>query len=100
MKLGVWNVTASAFAVSTTWAPNQLTTSYAWYRVGNNWDPSTFTNTFQFKAQTTGTLATDWFIDEACLVPKSVSGGNGDPKMPQDLWTHWMFDRSVKQVID
>lgn len=92
MQLGLWNSTDSTFVASTTYAANQSGTSYGWLRVAHAVTPTAAKN-MRFRAVTTGTLGTDWFIDEACLVP--LSGGN---LLPQDLWQQDIDIRTPRLV--
>jgi hypothetical protein len=94
MQLGLWNSTDSVFVSSTTYAPTGVTTAYAWYRVANGVTP-TATKSMRFRAVTTGTLATDWFIDEAVMVPKTLTADN---RGPQDLWQAFAYDRSTRLI--
>jgi hypothetical protein len=94
IQLGLWNSTDSSFVSSTTYAPNQVTTGYVWYRVAHAVTP-TATKSMRFRAVTTGTLATDWFVDEAVLLPLTLTADN---RGPQDLWQAFAYDRSVRMV--
>lgn len=98
MQLGLWDATAGSFVSSSTYAPNIATTSYAWYHVSGG-SPITPTagHNMQFRAVTTATLTTDWFIDEAVLLPiKSATLGQGN--FPADLYAQWAFDRVTNLV--
>lgn len=90
MQIGLWDVTSAGFVASTTLAPNQASTSYVWIRVVANTFP-TASHNMQFRAVTTATLGTDWFIDEAALVPK-ISQAQGVGDAPGDLFTEFLFD--------
>jgi hypothetical protein len=101
MQLGLWNPTTGAFVASTTYAPSQSAVAYgasSWLRVATAVTlPAA--NATQFRAVTTATLATDWFIDEAVLVPKSGATGAGVPNYPQDLWQQSQWDRIQRIAI-
>lgn len=52
----------------------------------------TATHNMQFRAVTTAALGTNWFFDEAVLLPiLSATLGAGD--FPGDVWSNWIFDR-------
>jgi hypothetical protein len=95
MTLGLWDATSAAFVSggSTTFRANQASTSYVWLKA-NGTSPLTPTagHNMQFRAVTAATLGTDWFIDEAVLVPiRSSTLGIGS--FPGDIWSQWMFDK-------
>lgn len=95
MTLGLWNATTSAFVAgsSTTVAPSAVSTSYVWLRVNTSgMIQPTAGNNMQFRAVTGATLVTDWFIDEAVLVPRR-SPNYGEGNFPADIWTQFRFDR-------
>lgn len=94
MQIGLWDTTGSAFVASTTYAPSQLAVGYAWYRVAASVTPTAAHN-MQIRAVTTGTLATDFFIDESALVPLTIAGTNTGP---QEIWQQFMHDRNVAMV--
>ena len=93
MLCGLHDATSGDNSQSTTLKANQVTTSYAWYRVATN-VTMPLAHASQFIANTQATLGTDWFIDEAVLVPKTLNGTGG----PQDIWQDWMYDRGVRLV--
>lgn len=45
----------------------------------------------QWRAVTSGTLGTDFFVDEACLLP-ILSATLGTDSFPGDIWSQWAFD--------
>lgn len=94
MQLGLWDVTAGAFVAAgqTTYKPNQSAVTYAWLQAGIAFTP-TAGHSMRFRAVTTATLGTDWFIDEAVLVPASLSADN---RGPRDLWQQFLYDQSVR----
>jgi len=96
MTVGLWDASSTIFVPSgsTTLNRNAMTTSYAWYRAATSVVPTAGHN-MQFQAVTSLTLGTDWFVDEAVMVPKSiVTSLNG----PQEIWESFMFDRSARMV--
>lgn len=51
----------------------------------------------QFRAATTATLGTDFFVDEAALFPiESATLGVGN--LPGDIWSQWLFDSTKSWV--
>lgn len=73
MTLGLWDGTARTWVASMTFAPNQADTSYSWAQAATGVSPSRehyvqFLATFTAQAGP-ATLSTDWFVDEAVLVP-------------------------------
>jgi hypothetical protein len=55
----------------------------------------TSTHNMQFRVQTIGTLATDFFVDEAVLLPRTLTAlGTG----PQDIWQQFAFDRGTRWI--
>lgn len=94
MTLGLWNDTDSVFVGSTTFNRTAMTTSYAWYRAAVGVVP-TATKNMRFRAVTALTLGTDWFIDEAIMVPTANLGALNAPR---DIWQQFMYDRSVQMV--
>jgi len=96
LKIGLWDTTLSAYvtSASTTYAPDGVTTSYAWYRVAAGVTPIAG-DSMQVRAVTTATTDDAWQIDESALVPHSLTVANNGP---QDLWEQFMFDRSTRLV--
>lgn len=73
IKLGVWDDLAGDWAGSSTLTASQASTSYSWVRVAARITPVAG-HTVQFLASFiapsgTSTLGTDWYIDEAIMVP-------------------------------
>ena len=109
MTLGLWDATASAFVTngSTTFAANALgSIGYHWLLIGTNpaspVKPPSGHNV-QFRAVTAGTLGTDWFVDEAILLPVSRSNLTtvfpiADQDFPQDLFQQFLGDRDVRML--
>ncbi len=98
MQVGLWNSTDATFVASSTYAPNTagLSTSYVWVRVAQAITP-TATKSMRFRATTTATTTTDWFFDQAALVPvQSATLGQGD--FPADIWAQVMFAKSTRLV--
>lgn len=97
MLLGLWDATSSVFiGGGLIFAPNAISTSYVWVRLLSGATPTAGHN-MQFRAVTNATLTTDWFIDEAVLLPK-VSATQGQGDFPADIFTQFLFDRSVSWV--
>lgn len=94
LQIGLWDVSSTAFVNSTTYAPSQTTTSYAWYRVSASVTP-TATHNMQIRAVTTVTTTDAWQIDESALVPRTLTVTDSGP---QDLWQHFAYDRSTRLV--
>jgi hypothetical protein len=73
LTLGVWDGTASTWVVSRAYASNQLGSVYSWVKVAAGIFPVD-QHYVQFQASFIGlsgpaTLSTDWFLDEAAIVP-------------------------------
>jgi hypothetical protein len=73
MTFGLWDGTARAWVASTSFAPNEASTSYSWIKAAAGITPQS-QHYVQFLATFAGqgeqrTLSTDWFVDEAVLVP-------------------------------
>lgn len=94
MKIGLYNSTDSTYVASTTLKPNQVTTGYAWYTVAAGVTP-TAAKSMRFRAETVATIGTDWFIDEAVLLPLTLSGAHNGP---QDIAQQFQWDRSTRLV--
>ena len=96
MTLGLWDSTSAAFVPSgsTTFNRTAASTSYAWMRAATAVTPTAGHN-MRFQAVTALTLGTDWFIDEAVMVPKTLTAANTGP---QDIWQQFAFDRSTKLI--
>lgn len=96
MTLGLWDATSSAFVPSgsTTFNRTAMTTTYSWERAATAVTP-TATHNMQFRAVTALTLGTDWFIDEAVLLPKTLTAANTGP---QDIFQQWLYDRKARMV--
>jgi hypothetical protein len=95
MQLGLWNSTDSTFVNSTTYAPNQFTTSYAWYKICSAVTP-TATKSMRYRAVVAANPTnTDWFIDEAVLVPLTLTTDN---RGPQQLYQQFAYDRGARMV--
>lgn len=81
-------------------SPVQVAAHYAarllnapvWLRAATNVTPTAAHN-MRFRCVTTATLGTDWFIDEAVMVPKTLVN-NG----PQEIAQQFAYDRGVKMV--
>jgi hypothetical protein len=95
MQLGLWDSTSSAYVNSTTYAPNQFTTSYAWYKICSAVTPTAGHNMRVRAVVNTNATNTDWFIDESALVPRTLTT---DSRGPQDLFQQWLYDRGTRLV--
>jgi hypothetical protein len=74
IKLGLYDVTAGDWLRSAIFRANQVTTSYSWLRVATDVAPAPDHNLL-FLAQFSSRgvpLTTDWFIDEAVVMPAGV----------------------------
>lgn len=74
MTFGLWDGTARAWAASESFAPNKVGADYAWIKAASGISPQSkhyvqFLATFTTFGAPTASLSTDWFIDEAVLVP-------------------------------
>jgi hypothetical protein len=72
MTLGLWDGTARVWVASRSIAPNQAGASYSWIKAAAGVAPPSkhyvqFLATFTTQSGTA--LSTDWFVDEAVLVP-------------------------------
>jgi hypothetical protein len=94
MQLGLWDVNSSVFLGSNTYSPSFFGTSYAGVLTLSSIS-LTVGRLVQFRAQTTATLATDWFIDEAILVPINLPAIQNAPR---DLFQQFAFDRATRMV--
>ncbi len=68
MILGAWDDTDRVWLASTTYSPNQIAASYEWFRVAAGMNP-TPGHSLRFLAAATMNVSTDWYIDEAAVVP-------------------------------
>jgi hypothetical protein len=68
MVLGLWDDQNRNWAASTTYAPDQLATQYQWLKVAAGISPSPG-HTFHFLAAATLRVSTDWYVDEAVMLP-------------------------------
>lgn len=97
MTVGLWDTTAAGFVAgaSVTLKANQCQTTYGtnnWLLAASAVTPPAGHNV-QFRAVTALTLGTDWFVDEAVLVPlRSATLGLGN--FPGDIWSQFLFDAS------
>jgi hypothetical protein len=72
--LTLTDVTANGYAGSNTFNPSQANTVYSWLQVASNVTP-TGGHRVRFQINTSGALTTDWYVDEAIMVP----AGSGLP---------------------
>jgi hypothetical protein len=66
--LTLTDVTAQKYAASRTFAPNQAGTTYRWLQVDSNVVP-VGEHLMRFQINIQATLSTDWYLDEAIMVP-------------------------------
>jgi len=104
MTLGLWDATAGAFvaAGSGTFAANQAATGYGWLRVTNAAGVlPTAGHQVRWRAVTALALGTDWFIDEAVVLPHANGIGSAaiHPDFPGDLWAQWAFEVRARPVV-
>lgn len=96
LRLGWYDGTAGAYVASNDFSPSNFTTSYGWYRVLNGFGVTGNGHSQEFRAiSVTNAAATDFWLDEMALVPRTLSLDN---RGPQDLWQQFMYDRSVRWV--
>lgn len=94
MEFALWDVTAAAIVgAGTILAPSGVGTTYVWMRTSVAISPPTNGHTLQFRARATGTLLTDWFVDQAVLLPKSLTAVSDGP---QDLAQQFLFERTTR----
>jgi hypothetical protein len=72
--LTLTDVSAYAYVASTTFKPSQANTVYSWLQVASNVTP-TGGHRVRFQINTSGAPSTDWYVDEAIMVP----AGSGLP---------------------
>ncbi|HET6311081.1 MAG TPA: hypothetical protein VFH00_08790 [Candidatus Nitrosotalea sp.] len=72
MTLGLWDDQKATWVGSTKYAPAQLRTSYSWVKVAASVTPVPG-HSVQFIASFEGHLGTDWYVDEAVMVPMGSS---------------------------
>ena len=101
MQIGAWNSTDSVFFSSVTWAPTNAAlvggTAYIWVRVAAAFTP-TAGKSLRFRAVTTATTTTDWFIDQSALVPVRATATPGQGSFPADIWAQFMGRRRIRLV--
>jgi hypothetical protein len=68
------DVTANAYVASKTVKPSEANTAYSWLQVASNVIPPGV-HRVRFQINTSGALSTDWYVDEAIMVP----AGSGLP---------------------
>jgi hypothetical protein len=93
MQLGLWDATSAGFVGSTTFKANQASTSYVWLLAAAGAVPVSGHNV-RFAATKAATLGTDWFIDEAVLVPVTNLFG-----FPQDLARQFLSDARTELAL-
>lgn len=110
MTLGLWDDDggggAGAYTPggSRTFSANQIPTTYT--NTGSNWvkaNPTTPVvptpgHRMRFRATTAATLGTDWFVDEAVLVPISMLPSFNSLDAPHDIWPNFTFDKQSRVV--
>jgi hypothetical protein len=81
LRLAAITNSGGTFVGITLLKPNQVTTTYAWFLLAGG--PFTEVTNFQFIADDTGVAgaaSVDWFVDEAVLLPVTLSGANTGPQ--------------------
>lgn len=106
MTVGLWNDTTGVYVPggSTTLAANQVPITYT--GTGTNWikvNPTsplvpTSGSHIRFRAVTAGTLGTDWFVDEAVMVPINMLPSFNSLAGPRDIWQQFAFDRATRLI--
>ena len=96
LRLGLYDNT-SGWVVGqyTDYAPSAFATTYVWYRVATNFTPTAAHAEALGAAGVTNAAATDFFVDEMVLAPRTLPVANTGP---QDIWSQWAYDRSVRMV--
>lgn len=99
MTLGVWDDDAIKWLTSSVVPANQASTGYSWIRVAAGVVPKP-QHTLRFLASVLYGLSTDWFVDEAVMVPTTSTGltgsgaAAGTPHAASaatgDLYREWM----------
>lgn len=101
MTLGLLDVNTSGFVSgsASTLAPNSFATTYTWKKV-NSTTPVFVPpgHQLQFLANTSTTLNTNWFIDEAMLVPIQMIPSMNSLIGPREIFGNFAFDRVLKVV--
>lgn len=92
LRLGLYDSTTGWVAGQyTDYAPNSLVSTYAagpWLRVATAMQPTA--NPQQFRAEgINGSAPTDFWVDEAFLVPRTLSAAYSGP---QDIWQQFIQD--------
>jgi hypothetical protein len=98
MNFGAWDTTGGFYTSSvTTLVPSAFAgITYQWIPFSTAPFTPIAGHNIQFRCQTGSTLTTDWFVDEAVLLPFSSTTTNS---FPQDIWQQFMFQRTVTQVL-
>lgn len=95
LQIGFYDITGAAYIGSTTYAPSGLTTGYVWYKVAAGITCGNSASQGFRVISVTNTAATDFWIDEMALVPKTLTADN---RGPQDIWQQFAYDRSQRLV--
>jgi hypothetical protein len=66
--LTLTDVSANVYTASTTFKPSHANTTYSWLLVASNVIP-TSGHRVRFQINVSGALSTDWYVDEAMMVP-------------------------------
>lgn len=93
LQVGWYNITGAAYIGSTTYAPNALTTSYAWYRVAAGVTIGANASEGFRAISVTNNAATDFWLDEMVLAPHTLTAADNGP---QDIWQQFAYDRSTR----
>jgi hypothetical protein len=68
MLLTIVDIDASRYMSAASFSPNQVGTAYRWVLVASNVTPAT-NHPMRFQTNIAAQLSTDWYIDEAAMVP-------------------------------
>jgi hypothetical protein len=68
MVLGLWYDQNRNWVASTTYAPDKVATRYQWFKVATVTSPVP-EHTYHFLASATLRVGTDWYVDEAVMLP-------------------------------
>ena len=68
MTLTLTDVTANVYAASRTVAPREVGPNYAWLLVSSHFAPLSG-HLMRFQANLAASPSTDWYIDQAMMVP-------------------------------
>jgi hypothetical protein len=106
MTLGLWDTSIAAYVPGgfSTFSANQIPSGYT--SNATNWVKANITtpivptpgHRMQFRAVTTLTLGTDWFVDEAVLVPVDMLPSFNSITGPHAIWSEFALDRRTRVI--